>query len=217
MRHAPSAILCVSLLLAASRADAAAIVYEQLPGPNSSALFNSSTLDGLGNPPGFTSADDFILGAGAIITDLSWWGRSVEGGDDFLFTFVRGWRRRSRCGAPHNRRIARQGRRRSGFPRRSGDLVLVDPDDALRGRGRNHCTAHSSVFNGAADASWNWLVADAAGNGARQGTNPGPPWDRPASDLAFQLATTVPEPATIAIVGAGLALVAARRRTRARP
>ena len=50
MRPAPSAILCVTLLLAASRANAAAIVYEQLPGTNSSALFNSSTLDGARSP-----------------------------------------------------------------------------------------------------------------------------------------------------------------------
>jgi len=215
MRSARSAVLCASLLLAGRHADAAAIVYEQLPGPNSSALYNSSTLDGLGNPPGFTSADDFILGAGAIITDLSWWGLSVEGGDNFLFTFYS-----NGAGVPGAVLHTTGGTLATvvvnpGSPVGPVNLyssVLTTPFAAAAGT-----TYWISVFNAAADASWNWLVADAAGNGARQGTNPGPPWDRPASDLAFQLATTVPEPATIALLGGGLAFAAARRRRRARP
>ena len=84
--------------------------------------------------------------------------------------------------------------------------ILTTPFAATAGT-----TYWITIFNGAADASWNWLVADAAGNGARQGTNPGPPWDRPASDLVVPAGDDGTEPATIALLGGGLAFAAARR------
>jgi hypothetical protein len=214
MRMSLSVVLGVSLLFAATDAGAATIVYEQLPGAGSSALFNSSTLDGAGNPPGFTTADDFLIGGGAIITDLSWWGRSVGGGDNFVFTFY------ADGGGVPGAVLHTTGGTLAGVPDDpggpTGPVTLYSSTLAAPFAAAAGTRYWLSIFNGAADASWNWLIADSNSNGAVQGTNPGPPWDRPASDLAFQLSTTVPEPATLALIGAGLGLAATARRRRRR-
>jgi hypothetical protein len=199
-------------LLVASVAQAATIVYEQLPGPGSGGAYNSSTLDGAGVPPGFTTADDFLVPSGATITDVHWWGESVSGGDDFVFTFYA-----DGGGLPGAVLHTTGGTLAKVVdnPGSSLDPVFFYSSDLttsfLAAAGTTYWI---SIFNQAGDAAWNWLVADDAGNGGRQDTNPGPPWDRPTSNLAFQL-TAVPEPAALTLLGAGLAYVAARRRTRA--
>src|SRR6266567_2325910 len=79
-------LACLSLLLAPGSAQSS-VVYEQLPGANSTFEAISSTLDNFGGTPGVRAADNWALTAAGTITDVHWWGESGSGGDDFQFTF----------------------------------------------------------------------------------------------------------------------------------
>jgi hypothetical protein len=213
MRIPRVTVALILLALIPTAARASTIVYEQLPGANSAAQLNSSTLDGLGASPGFTSADDFMLAGDVTITDVHWWGESVIGGDDFLFTFY------ADGGGIPGAVLHSTGGSLSKVAVNVGSLQ--DPVTFYESDVTSPFAASAgviywiSIFNQARDAGWNWLAADDGGNGASQGTNPGPPWDRPAPDLAFQL-TAVPEPAALSLLACGFAAAVVRHRRRVR-
>jgi hypothetical protein len=179
----------------------AGVIYEQLPGTNSNTEQISSTLDNFGQTPGFMTADDFVLATDAIITDVHWWGESNSGGNDFRFTFyadgggVPGPILHTSLGSL----VASTVNVGSGFdPVSFYSSILDSPFTVSAGT-----TYWLSVFNQAGDASWLWLTADASGNGAALGVIPGPPWSHTQLNMAFQL--TVPEPASLSLLCAGLA------------
>jgi len=209
MRHVYlTACVCFSLLSTAFDTQASE-VYVQLPGAGSLSQRISSTLNNAGLSPGSRTADDFLVGADAAITDVYWWGQSNSGGSDFQITFYS-----DSLGIPGA--VLQTSAMSSLFTQTddtgapSGPSVyysgaLVSPFSA-----NADTTYWISIFNQASDASWLWLSADSAGNGSVQGLNPGPPWavspyDPLPPDMSFGLISTVPLPPAVWLLGAGLA------------
>jgi len=193
-------IFYLSFLFATFNAQAG-VIYEQLPGANSSNLYVSSTLNNLGQSPGFRVADDFTLSASEMITDVHWWGRPNSGGDNFLFSFyadgggIPGSIMHTSGGSLSTTNVDVG----SNFgPVNFYSSVLDSPFSANAGT-----TYWLSIFNQAQDASWQWLSANAPGNGSRQWLNSGSPTSsNQILNVAFQL-TTVPEPSIFALLCIG--------------
>jgi hypothetical protein len=80
-------IASLALFVGATFNVQAGVIFEQLPGTNSNTELISSTLNNLGQLPGFITADDFVLATNAIITDVHWWGNCNSGGNVFRVTF----------------------------------------------------------------------------------------------------------------------------------
>jgi hypothetical protein len=205
MRRIVAFVAAVLGLASTARADI--IIYEQLPGPNSIG-FNSAQFNAGGQPPGFTVADNFLLPFNATITGLHWWGVLPGGGVDFRFTFYA-----DNGGVPGKILLMTGGPTPSEkidgavgpLPRIYYETNFDTPFVATVGT-----TYWLSVWNQMPGATWGWVSSNTTGDGARGGMNPGPPWDVPRPDMAFQL-TTVPAPPAVVLVGLGAGCVALRR------
>jgi hypothetical protein len=206
LRIIASLVVCAVSVL--GQPAAAGVVFDQLPGPGSNSLYSSSTLNAFGGTPGYRSADDFALGSGASVTEVTWWGSQNLGGSNFTFTFYD-----SSAGEPGAILLTTTGSlvtstvsTGSGWdPVSMYTSILDTPFTAAAGT-----TYWLSIFNAAADASWLWLTANDPGNGLVQAVLGNTSWNHNASgNLAFQLADIkqVPEPASVPMVILALALL----------
>jgi hypothetical protein len=211
-------MIFLALAFSTKNAEAGTVAYQQLPGPDSNSGLISSTLDTVGNLPGFHVADDFVAARASEITDVHWWGSPFPsgiaplppGGTDFQFIFyadnggLPGAVLHTSGGSLSTATVSVG----SGFdPVTSYSSDLSLPFVAASG-----ATYWLSIFNQASDASWEWLSAEIAGNGSSQWVNTGSPCCTLAPNMAFEL--TLPEPATIGLLGFGLACLRLINRRR---
>jgi hypothetical protein len=180
----------------------AQVIYQQLPDadPSGTSAAISSMLDGAGQSPGRTAADDFTLPSTALIRTVNWWGVPNSGGYDFTFTFYTNAGNR-----PGSILHTTQG---SLSVTTFNDFAMAYTSNLdspfLAQAGTKYWI---SVFNQAPDASWAWQAQRDPGNLARQGPNPGPPWPTLWENLTFRF---TPEPTSLWMLGASLAIIGLR-------
>ncbi len=203
-------LLAFALPLLSTVSSHAATLYGQLPGPDSNTAYDSSSLNNFGDTPGYRVADDFTLATTAPITDVHWWGFPSENATEdnqsapaFTFTFYT-----DASGLPGTPLASVSGSL-SVEPYPFGpwwpeaqyySSILDTPFSATAGT-----KYWVSIYNGAVDASWLWIMAESAGNKATQTEN-GLPFDSAnLPDMAFELTSKVPEASTLLLLASGLA------------
>ena len=209
-------ILALAVLFAtiAGPATASTIFFNGLPdGENA---YNSD-VDG---PFPFESADDFVLGAAATITDIHWFGvysGDVPAVDDFTIRLFD-----DAAGQPDAAPFFTVNIGNAAGRAPTGGTVLgffpifeysafVAPITLTPGVQYWLSVVNNTVGD---DDSWFWATSNALTGNAHQRLGNGV-WNDQDVELAFSLtddaSAPVPEPATLSLVGVGLAGAAGRR------
>jgi hypothetical protein len=183
----------------------ATTIFQQVPGVNSFDGYISSTLNILGGSPGFRTADGFLIAGGGTIRTVEWWGKLGSGGQAFNITFYHG-------GAVPGAVLST-----NDVSPVSSSISTGSPMDPVTFYSATLGTPFvavpgiqywMSIFDGAVDANWIWLSANADTNGAKYAQNGTVTWNNTSGDRAFQLRDDViPEPATFLLLGTGLGVI----------
>ena len=183
----------------------AGTVFEQLPPADfNGALFISSTVNGIGEMPGFRVADDFQTTLHSKVDQVQWWGEPRPRTNDFTFAFYA-----DNGGLPGSLLLSTDGHGLISTPtspsysHRMYTATLDTPFVVASG-----IKYWFSVFDQGPKSQWGWLTA-IDDSGTTHAYTLVPPGDSWAIDngfaLAYRLITSVPEPSTLVLFGmAGL-------------
>jgi len=138
--------------------------------------YNGSVISTI--PSGILAADDFMLLSNAVITDVTWWADEGATANDFIFMFYE-----DDNGEPGHLLHVTSGASTTTPTAVYQTYYQAELDVPFRANADVVCVAPPSF--------WNWSLADAPGNGSRQGPHAAPPWTFGPSitngDLAFSL------------------------------
>jgi hypothetical protein len=175
-------------------------VYEQLPPADfNGALRISSTLNFIGEMPGFRRADDFQITLDSKVDHVQWWGEPRPRTNDFTFAFYA-----DSGGLPSSLLLSTGGHGLVSTPtspsvsHRMYTATLNTPFVVTSG-----IKYWFSVFDQGPESQWGWLTASRHSGMAHAFTLV-PPGDSWAIDnefsLAYRLTTPVPEPSTLVLL-----------------
>lgn len=158
----------------------------------------SSSLDNYSLGTGNRAFDDFTIPINAAIDVVSWWGHQNTGANAFSITFYAG-------GALPGATLAAYAITPTITPDYFGTFyttTLTTPFQVAAGT-----QYWLSIFNGASDASWGWLISEPLNTqGGLVQISTGSPYAVTYAP-AFQLEdTTIPEPSSAALILSGLGI-----------
>ncbi|SFL48620.1 MULTISPECIES: PEP-CTERM sorting domain-containing protein [Rugamonas] len=187
-------------------------------------LYDNGGPDGAGaNNAGIAwQADDFVLGGGAVLSDLHFWTFEAAG----AYRNSIAWAIAADAGGTVGALLA--SGQQGAVARSATGAVQAGLDGYQYGldlnaplalaAGRYWLVLHNGGFGQMGDPN-DFYWATAAANGGpdgRESYNGGASWGANGSEHAFQLTGVVPEPSPAALLGAGLAVLLLRRRVGAR-